>query len=449
MLFALACAIAAALLFGLAPILHARGTDLHSALKDGSLRMTGGKVRIRVRRTLVICELALAVVLVVGCTVMVRSFIRLQHVELGFRPDHLLTFGLELPEKAYPTGADDAFWHRLLARVTALPGVRSATLVDSLPPSRSKNVEAIKFPGRSSNDPGEPDWILDFSDVASENMLETFGIRLTKGRDLTHADTAQAPPVALVNEAFVAKFFRGRDPIGQRVTLLGGKEPEVTVVGVVADVRQAGLDQPAGTQLFRPLWQIPAQTESSRSASSLIVVLRTTGDPEELIPAVQRAVGELDPSLPVFGVRTMDERMWDAVARPRFLTFLLTSFAAIALILAAVGIYGVMAHTVAQRTHEIGVRVALGAQPAHVRAMVLRQAATLVAIGVVVGLVAAFAISALLGATLKSMFHGESVAQLAPLLVVALTVSASALLATWIPARRATRVEPVIALRSE
>jgi putative ABC transport system permease protein len=449
MLFALACALAGALLFGLAPILHARSTDLHGALKDGSPRMTGSKARIRVRRALVIGELALAVVLVVGCTVMVRSFVRLQHVELGFAPDHLLTFAVELPEKAYPAGADDAFWRRLLARVSALPGVRAATLLDSLPPSRTKNVDAIKFPGRSSADPSEPDWILDFTDIASENLLEVLGARLTQGRALTRADVAEAPPVALVNEAFAAKFFRGRDPIGQRVKLLGGKEPEVTVVGVVADLRQAGLDQPPGTELFRPLWQVPAQSENGRSASSLIVALRTTNEPADLIPAVQKAVGELDPNLPVFAVRTMDERMWDAVARPRFLTFLLTSFAGIALLLAAVGIYGVMAHTVAQRTHEIGLRVALGARPAQVRAMVLRQAAMLVGGGVGVGLIAAIVLSATLGATLKGLFQGEPVVQVAPLVVVALSVTVSALLATWIPARRATRVQPTIALRSE
>jgi predicted permease len=447
--FAVACSIAAALIFGLAPILHARRSDLHGALKDGSPRTTGSRARLRARRALVISEIALAVVLVVGCSVMVRSFLRLQRVELGFTPDHLLTFGVELPRKAYPPGADMAFWRRLEDRLHALPGLRGAGLVDELPPTHGKDLNGISFPGRSAGDRDEPDWIVDFMQTASSDALDTLGARIVRGRGIAPSDTLEAPAVMMVNQSFVDKFFRGRDPIGQRIKEPFGNGPELTVIGVVADLKREAVDLPAGTEMIVPLAQSPALFDDHRGPRALHAVLRTVGDPAELIPAVQHLVAEIDPALPLFEVHTMDEVLWEAVARPRFLMFLLTAFAGIALVLAAVGIYGVMAHTVAQRTHEIGLRVALGARPGQVRAMVLRQAGTLVAAGVAIGLAAAVALSAALGAPLRGLFYGESLAQPWLLAAVALAVIATALLATWIPVRRATEVQPTVALRAE
>jgi putative ABC transport system permease protein len=447
--FAVACSIAAALVFGLAPILHARRSDLHGALKDGSPRMTGSRARLRVRRALVISEIALAVMLVVGCTVMVRSFLRLQRVDLGFQPDHLLTFGIELPARTYPGGADSAFWRRLADRLRALPGVRAASLVEQLPPSHRKNFEGVSFPGRSAGDRDEPNWIVDFVQTADEAALDTLGARVVRGRALAASDTLDAPAVALVNASFAAKYFRGREPIGQRIKLLFGYQREFTVAGVFADIKREAVDKPAGTELVVPLQQYPRMFEQPHAPDQMYAVLRTTGDPAELIPAVHRAVAELDPTLPLFDVRTMDDVVWEAVARPRFLMFLLTAFAGIALVLAAVGIYGVMAHTVAQRTHEIGLRVALGARPGQVRAMVLRQAGTLVAAGVAIGVAAAVALSVALGEPLRGLFYGEPLAQPELLAGVALAVIATALIATWIPVRRATEVQPTVALRAE
>ena len=450
MAFAVACSIAAALVFGLAPILHARRSDLHGALKDGSPRMTGSRARLRVRRALVISEFALAVVLVVGCTAMVRSFLRLQRVDLGFAPDHLLTFGFELPARTYRgAGADIAVWPRLVDRHRALPGVRAASLVEQLPPAHGKNLEGVSFPGRSASDRDEPDWIVDFIQTADDGALDTLGARLVRGRALAASDALDAPAVALVNQSFVAKYFRGREPVGQRVQLLFGYQREVTVVGVFADVKREAVDRPAGTELMLPLQQYPRLYQRAAAPDEMYAVLRTTEDPAALIPAVQRAVAEIDPTLPLFDVHTMDDVLWEAIARPRFLMFLLTAFAGIALLLAAVGIYGVMAHTVAQRTHEIGLRVALGARPAQVRAMVLRQAATLVAAGVAIGLAAAIALSVALGGSLRGLFYGEPLAQPVLLAAVALAVTATALLATWIPVRRATEVQPTVALRTE
>ena len=443
--FAVACAIGAALIFGLAPILHARRTDLHGALKDGSSRMTGNKARLRARRLLVIGEIALAVVLVVGCTVMVRSFLELQQVELGFQPDHLLTFGVDLPARSYPPDAVDAFWRRELDRVRALPGVRSAGLIGHMPPQHPKLTDGFRLPGRSASAPGEPDWITDFLQTVDPGAYEALGARIVRGRGFALSDTRGTPPVAMVNASFAAKFFRDRDPIGQQVQLLFDDKPAFTVIGVVADIKGDGVERPAGTELILPLWQSP----TSLGSRLMFTVLRTTGDPADLIPAVQRAMAELDPALPVVRLRPMDDVVWEAVARPRFLMFLLTSFAGIALLLAAVGIYGVMAHTVAQRTHEIGLRVALGARPAQVRAMVLRQAAALVAIGVAIGLAAAVALALALGTTLTGLLYGGDLIQPVVLVAVALAVALAALLATWIPARRATQVQPTVALRAE
>ncbi|HMG24223.1 MAG TPA: ADOP family duplicated permease, partial [Kofleriaceae bacterium] len=251
--FAVACSIVAALVFGLAPILHARRSDLHGALKDGSPRMTGSRARLRVRRALVISEIALAVVLVVGCTVMVRSFLRLQRVELGFQPDHLLTFGLELPDKTYAGGAGMAFWPRLEDRLRALPGVRSVALLDELPPTHHKDLNGVNFPGRSSSDRDEPDWIVDFTQTASAGAFDTLGARVVRGRELAASDTRDAPSVALVNQSFADKFFRGRDPIGQRIKMLFAAAREFTVVGVIGDVKRESVDLPAGTELILPL----------------------------------------------------------------------------------------------------------------------------------------------------------------------------------------------------
>jgi putative ABC transport system permease protein len=446
--FAVVCSIGAALLFGLAPIVHARSTDLHGALKDGSNRMTSSRVRLRIRRGLVIAEIALAVVLVIGCTVMVRSFIRLQHVEPGFKPDHLLSFEIELPEKSYPGVTGNVFWGRLQDRMRALPGVTSATLIKGLPPMRRLNANDIAFPGRTRTP--DPVWNVDYWQVMSDNALETLGTRLVKGRTLLVSDTVEAPKVVLVNEAFVDKFFPHVDPIGQRVQVGGdAKDPEQTVVGVVANIKQAGIENPAGTEVFIPEAQYQVLNTPPQSPLTLWTIVRTDGDPAELTPAIQRAVADLDPTLPISKMRSMDDVLWEAVARPRFLTFLLTCFAALALLLAAVGIYGVMAHTVAQRTHEIGLRVALGAQPKQVRSMVLRQAGSLVVIGVAIGLAVAIGLQLVLDSSLRGLFYGEQLSQPMMLGGVAIVVSIVALIATWIPARRATRVEPTVALRSE
>ncbi len=454
--FAVACSVAAALLFGLAPIVHARRTDLHGALKDGSPRTTGSKSRLRVRRSLVIVEIALAVVLVLGCTVMVRSFVKLQRVELGFAPDHALTFGVELPRKTYPDATGDAFWQRAQERLRALPSVTGVAMLDGMLPARPVNADDFAIPGRPqpTRESTEPPWNVDYEQLVNGGGLTVLGARFVAGRDLADTDTATSPAVAVVNQSFAAKYFPGQDPIGKQIQLGFNadptKIPNQTIVGVVADLKNAGIDQPAGTEVWAAYAQYASQVaDQLHSDTSAYFILRASGDPAALIASVQHAFSELDPSLPLFQMRTFDDLMWEAVARPRFLTFLLTSFAALALLLGAVGIYGVMAHTVAQRTHEIGLRVALGARPAQVRAMVLRQAGVLVAAGVGAGLAIAIGVEQLLSPSLTTLFYGERLSQPSLLAGVAVAVVGTALLATWIPARRATRVHPMVALRSE
>ena len=448
--FAVFLTVASSLLFGLAPILHTRKNDVHNALKDGGPRTAGSRMQLRVRRALVVAEVALAVVLVIGCGLMVKSFVRLQKVDLGFDPDRVLTFHLSLPTATY---ADEAAvqttWRRIQERMSALPGVESASLITGMLPQRPLNANDLGFPDRAP-DPKTP-WNTDYWQPVGDGALETLGAKIVAGRGLLPSDTADAPAVVVVNQAFAKKFFPGEDPIGQRVyTAPWQEEPEPavqTVVGVVADIKQAGVDKPAGTEIFFPIWQGPKI--AGDLYRGMYVVLRTEGDPAAVAPAAQRAIAEIDPSLPMWQLRTMDDVMWEAVARPRFLAFLLGSFAVLALLLAAIGIYGVMAYTVAQRTHEIGIRVALGAQPRQVRAMVMRQAGLLTGIGVAVGLVAALVLEMTLSSALAGPLYGERLRDPLLFVVVAGIVVAAGLFASWLPARRATRVEPTVALRAE
>jgi predicted permease len=449
LLFALGCTLTASFVFGLAPILHTRVDDLHGALKEGSQRTSGTRSQRRLRSALVVSEVALAVVLVIGCGMMIRSFVRLQAVEPGMNPEHVLTMELQLPRKLFPKSTlSNAFWRRLEEKIRAVPGVESMTLIAGLPPQRPINANDIAFPGKTKDPHGMP-WNVDYWQPVGDDVLPTLGMHLVAGRALTPADTETAPAVVMVNQAFARKFFPGEDPLGKEIWLTpwDDKTPKQRIVGVVADYKNAGLDQPAGSEVFFNLWQLPLWDPDGYTQQT--VVIRTAGDPRAIAPAITRAIAELDASLPVSNVKTMDDVLWEAVARPRFLTFLLGAFAVLALVLACVGIYGVMSYTVVQRTHEIGIRMALGATPGAVRTMVLRQAAILAAIGIAIGLVAAAGVSFALGQELSSMMFEVEHVEPMTFAVVGLIVLGATLLASYVPARRATRVQPTVALRSE
>ncbi len=446
--FGIACSIVTSLLFGLAPVVHTRVADLHERLKDSGQRTTSPRQRFR--RVLVVAEVAMAVVLVIGCGLVIRSFNRLQHVNVGFNPDGLLTMNVELPPKTYPTDdAANAFWDRLLRELRVIPGVKSATLMDGLPPFRSVNANDLWLEGKTKRDDG-PVWNTDFWNTVADNYFETMGIKLKDGRLFTPGDGAGAPPVVVINEAFARKFYPGENAVGKRIRTAGWlrDKPPQTIVGIVGDVKQQGIDAPTGTEIYVPMRQ-SIEIEGG-AANRMNIVLRADGvSPMSLASAARVTIQNADPSLPVADVETMDQVLWSAVAKPRFLTFLMTLFAGLALVLAVVGVYGVMSYNVEQRTRELGIRVALGARPSGVRALVLRQGMFLVGIGVACGIAGALAVNAALAHVFSQvLFETRALDPVTFILVGALVVVVAAL-ACWVPALRATRIDPMVALRSE
>ena len=441
-------ALVTSLLFGLAPIVHARAHALSAALKQGQ-RTTHAPARQRFRRTLVVGELALAVVLVIGCGLMIRSFVRVSRVELGFRPDHLLTFQIKLPAKTYPDDRQAIdFLERAAERLRALPGVQNASVMSGLPPSRRLDANDLYIEGRTPPPPGQgPPWNVDFWQVAGRDYFATMGIKLLEGRLLDSRDGPDAPGVVVINQTMARRFWPGDSAVGKQIRAGGNPEAELqTIVGVVADVKQQGLDAPTGTELYFPL----GQATQVRGAPRLpAFVVRTQGDPLALAPAARGAMAELDPQVAVARLMTMDQIMYEAVARPRFLATLLAVFAGLALILAAIGIYGLMAYAVAQRTHEIGIRMALGAEPGKVRALVMGQGLLLAAVGTALGLAGALVVNRALGKVLSGLLFGVQALDPSTFIAVPIVVVVVAALACFVPAFRATRIDPVVALRSD
>jgi putative ABC transport system permease protein len=432
--FTIVLSLATGVLFGLAPALRLAREDLQDALRGGGRSMTGAARERRTRGALVLSEVALAVVLLVGAGLLLRSFEQMQGIKPGFDADRVMTMRVALPVAIYQR--DDqvrTFWSSLLARVQTLPGVRSAGLSNTVPMAgvgyASFSIEGV---------PDAPEGVMqDVQPYAvTPEYFRTMGVTLARGRLLEPRDVTGGQMVAVVNQEMVRKFYGGRDPIGSRVTL-GDTTQYMTVVGVVNDVRQEGLTAAPYSQIYWPLDQDVRR--------SIVVVVRTAGDPTSVVGGVRAAVRDLDPQLPVYDVRTMEERVATTIARPRVTAVLVGVFAATALLLAAIGIYGVVSYTVAQRTRELGVRMALGAPAAGVLRLVVGQGMLPAVGGVVVGLAGAWAAARVLG----SLLYGVSASDPWTFAGVALFLLMVALVATWLPARRATRVDPVIALRAE
>jgi putative ABC transport system permease protein len=443
LLFTLAVSLLTGLLFGLAPALHARAGTFFASLKEGGQRSTANSARQLLRRTLVVVEVALAAALVIAGGLLIRSFLALQHVDPGFEPEGVLTFQVSLPEAVYkePTQIT-SFYQRLLDRLQSLPGVETAAAMDGLPPRRDASRNDTVFEGLPETEEGPPHNV-DYWMFATPGYLDVMKIRLVSGRWFTPADTAGAAPVAVINEAMAKVFWPGRNPIGQRVRHPFDGMPFMTIVGIVADVKQGGLDQPAGTELY---FSYPQSPETAGGApNSMNVIVRTSKDPRSLAPAVRKAVHDLDPALPVSKLRPLNDVLYESVAGPRFLTLLVGLFAAIALTLAAVGTYGVLSYAVEQRTQEIGVRMALGAQPGKVLGMILSQGGRLVALGLGLGIALALG----LRQVFASVLYGVQATDLLTLASVVLILAAVAFVACYVPARRATRVDPLMALRRE
>jgi putative ABC transport system permease protein len=436
--FTLLISVLTGIVFGLVPAFHSSRTELTESLKEGGRSSSEGARRNRIRGVLVISELAIAVVLLVGAGLLIQSLWRLQHVSPGFESQNLLTFVVGIPEVKYPTARQAQFYRDLTARIQSLPGVRSASSVIPLPLSGDLFRISFETEGRPVAKGDQPS--ADFFAI-NDGYFKTLGVPILKGRDFNDRDDQKAPGVIIVNQTFAEQFFPGEDPIGKRIkpgiSTTETKPAMREIVGVVGDVRNRNLSSELRPGYFLPVAQIPF--------NQMTVIVRTTNDPRSLITAVQNEVHSMDSEVPVFNVKTMDEHIAVTVAAPRFNTTLLAIFAVVALILTIVGLYGVMSYAVAQRTNEIGIRMALGARFTDVLTLVFKQGMILVLIGEAIGLAGAFALTRVI----RGLLFGVTPTDLATFIAVAAILAAVALLATFIPARRAAKVDPLVALRYE
>ena len=447
--FTLLLSIVTGITFGLAPLAHTGIKSLHNALKSAGLRTTAAVSQQRFRRTLVVAEVAAAVVLVIGAGLMMRSFWRLQQVDPGFDPRNILTMELALPSATYAEDHEiKAFWQELSEELRTVPGVRACSLMTGLPPNRRINANDIAFENKQ-RDPNDPPWNVDFWQTVDKDYFSTMSIPLVRGRLFDLSDEAGQNPVVLVNESMARKYWPDEDPVGRRLQARPWVQDGQwqTIVGIVRDVKQQGLDEDAGTELYIPLAQ--SADIGGRTPRTMNIVIRAQGEPLALARTVRKKILDRDASLPVADVRTMDNVFWQAVSRPRFITLLLGIFATAALALASVGIYGVMSYSVAQRTNEIGIRMALGAGRLQIFRLILSRGMILTGAGVILGLLGAFALTRLLESWLYEILYEVSTTDPMTFVGVAVLLVAVAVLACYLPARRAMRVEPMTALRYE
>jgi predicted permease len=436
LLFTLGVSVLTSVLCGLLPALHAATTDLHAALKQGG-RATAGASRDLTRKTLLVVEVGLALVLLIGAGLLVRSMAQLMRVDPGFHTKNLLTMRLNLRDEAYTVPRRLAFYDDCLARLGALAGVQGAAITRSLPIDGSDWGSYFSV----ADKPLRADSAIGAAMIPiSANYFEVMGMRLLKGRPFNSADTAESPRVAVINETLARRIWPGEDPIGKRLVpgTPGSQNPWCEVVGVVADVKLEGLEVATPMEVYLPLLQ------RSRSPA-LWLVIRTAGDPMQSVAAVERTIHAVEKDLPIYSIQSMDQRLGVSLAQRRLTLVLLVGFAVLALLLAAVGIYGVISYSVRQRTHELGIRMALGAQAGDVLKVILTQGLKLALTGVVIGLIAAFSLTKWMESLLFEVRPTDPMTFAA----IALLLIAVALLACWIPARRAAKVDPMIALRCE
>jgi putative ABC transport system permease protein len=437
LIFVLAVSLLTGVLFGLYPALQGARAGLNSTLKESG--RSGGTRRQRGRSALVIAEIALSLMLLVGAGLLLRSFQRLQQVDAGFHesPQQILFMTLSPAASRYAdenTGIN--LYTRLLQRIERVPGLDSVSISDSIPPRQEADADTFTILGQVVRTDTENPIVS--VGIVSSDYFKTIGAPLLAGRSFDAHDTSSSPPVAIVSENFARRFFPGESPLGKRIKQsapsLNGT-PFMEIVGVVGDLKYSGLERQDDAAYYMPYTQ-------SYSRQTFLVV-RSSRNVADFVPVLRREVHATDPEIVISTVSTLQEEVAGAVARPRFDAWLLGSFAGIALLMAVIGIYGVIAYSVAQRTHEIGVRMALGAGRGSVVAMVLGQGARLALIGVALGLAGAFALTRLLG----NLLYGISVTDSFTFITVALGLFVVAIAASLIPAQRATRILPVIALR--
>jgi putative ABC transport system permease protein len=434
--FTLVVSLLTGVAFGLAPAWQASTTDLNESLKEGGRTSTAGFGLRRTRHVLVISELALAVVLLVGAGLMIKSFVRLSGVDAGFDAPNVLTLAVSLPGAKYPESEQQAaFFQQVISRIESLAGVQSAGAVSAVPLTGWQNKTSFAIEGRPETSQTEE------LHAASPGYFQAIGIPLLRGRAFTEQDRSNAERVVIVSEGLAHRYWPDEDPIGRRIQLGGDShEPWRTIVGIVGDVKQSGLDSESTREYYISYLQ-----DTWGITSDMTLTVRTVSDPLSLVAAARSQVQVVDKDVPAYNIRTMAQLRALSAAPRRFQMILLGCFAGLALLLAAVGLYGVMSYAVTQRTHEIGIRMALGAQSRDVLKLVVSQGLVLTAAGVMIGLVAAFGLSRLIA----SLLYGVSATDPATFLLVSLLLVAVALLACYLPARRASKTDPMVALRYE
>jgi len=437
--FTLGVSLLTGLIFGLAPAFHSSKSELVETLKEGGRGTSAGIRRNRIRSVLVVTELSIAVVLLVGAGLLIRSLYRLQHVNSGLHPENILTFNVTLPETKYNSDAQSRFFIDLKSRLESTPGVQAASTIYPLPLSGDRFGISFQIEGRPVAPKDEPSG--DFF-TTGVGYFRAMGIPVIKGRDFDDRDKHGSTPVIIISETFARQHFPNEDPIGKRVhpgiSSIEGEESSMReIVGVVGDVRNRSLDVEPKVAYYVPQTQVPF--------TQMVTVVKTNSEPRGFIPTVTKQVAAMDQDLPLFGVKSMEEYLSASVAAPRFSTTLLSIFAGVALVLTIVGLYGVMSYSVAQRTNEIGIRLALGAQSRDVLLMVVKQGSTLILLGLVIGMAGAYALTRLIA----SLLFGVTAKDPFTFAAVAVLLAIVALLACYVPAWRATKVDPMEALRCE
>jgi putative ABC transport system permease protein len=432
LLFTLVISVTAGVMFGIIPALQLARVNPNATLRDEGRGVSAGHTRAQMKNWLVIGQVALSLLLIIGGGLLLRSFVRLLHVDPGFDAQNILTMNISLPTVKYAKPEQQiAFFDELLRRVSTLPGVRSAAISAALPLSWKRITPVLPD--------GQPDVPLPqrpFIDIEaiSPQWFQTLRVPLRGGREFTVADNAQAPKVVVVNESFARRFWLNQNPVGKRV-VVGRWPAPAEVVGVAADIKNKGLEQDSQAQLYLPFPQLPW--------GNMNLLVRTAITPESLASSVRAQVVSLDPEEPVMNIQTADHLLDDARAQPRFTMMLVGAFSATALVLAVIGIYGVLSYSVAQRRQEFGIRLALGAGGADILQLVVRQGLLLATAGISIGLMAALLLTRLM----SSMLYKVSTRDLTTFVLTPLAFLAIALLASYLPARRATKVDPIEALR--
>jgi putative ABC transport system permease protein len=438
--FTLLLSVVTGVLFGLAPAIQVSRPDLSDALKESG-RSTASVRTNRLRSALVVSEVALSLVLLVGAGLMIRSFAKLNQVDPGFKPAQVLTMGVALLRARYPEDEQVAqAYSQLLERAAAVPGVVSVGAISDLPVTGSNISDSFTIEGRPPiAKEAEPSTEYH---IVTPRYFESMGIPLLSGRDVAQTDTRQTPNVVVINDTFARRHFAGENPLGHRLKLQGQERDPLLIIGVVGNVRQLGLDERLTPEVYVPLLQDPLSPNYQRS---MTFVARSNSDPGVIAGSLRAAVASVDKSLPVYSLKPMTEHLYESLARRRFNLILLSIFSCVALVLAAIGIYGVISYGVTQRTHEMGIRMALGAKPRDVLSLVVRQAMLLAFVGVGIGLLASWALTRLM----KGLLFSVSVTDPMTFVAIAVLMTLIALLACLLPARRATKVDPLVALRYE